>query len=434
MKTPVIEASEQGRVRISLPNELARTNYRRCVTRPYDKYEEQLECFSLRLDKKGWFLSSSYFIGIDWLDEGMTALRILPKFNQASTNMQVDYLSMLHEALIEPQNIDKLEGLLYVDFDRPYIEIPNQDGNILSLFLVTEYVHVLEVITRKGLKKSYYQVEGNVSSKIKGKLLFAQNIQKNHAKGDFSKNYCRHQEYGVDIPENQLLKKALIEASHIIENYTSPSVKTGNLVNILGTILPKWRGVSAPSEIKPISEGNTNTFFKEYTLAIRLAKLILKQASVNQVNNESKTTSTPPYWIDMSKLFEMYVLKLMRQRFNDSVEYHPPRYYNDQEPDYLLHADKDRPAYIVDAKYKRYSEKEVWLPDIRQVSGYARLDEIRRDLMVQGDDLIRCAIIYPDMRAKEELPPDTDWEKEGHYKGIYKVGVRLPVIDSASNQ
>lgn len=422
--TPIIEASEQWQEKsIEVIDGLERDCYMREVLRPGDR--EPSECFSLKKREDAWLLSSSYFIGADWLEEGQSAIRILPKFNTKDGDVQVDYLSMLEEALKEPKNFEHLNGLLFVDFKRPCIDIPQQD-DALSLFLVSEFLSVMSAITKKGLKKAYYQVEENLNSKIKGKMLVAQNIKKNNARGNFSNNYCRYQEYGIDIPENHLLKAALVEAARIVTSYEK-GVDVKHLTDIVQTIKPKWEKVSTKAYPKLLRATKSNAFYKEYPIALRLAQLIMKHASVNQVLHGTKTAKTPPYWIDMSKLFEMYVLRLLRQRFDNKVEYHV-RFLGGQEPDYLLHGDEQRPPYIVDAKYKRYGERPIEVDDIRQVSGYARLKTVRKRLGVQLQSVIPCLIVYPDLDGNDSLPDYKGWSADTYYEEIYKVGIKLPLI------
>ena len=173
-------------------DQLVKESYCRLVKRPGDK--EPSECFSLTKRETGWVMSSSYFVGIDWLEEGKSAVRVKPKFDHEDNQIEINYLSMLEEALKEPKNFDQLDGLLYVDFNRPSIPVPRQD-DMLSLFLVSEFLHVIKRITDKGLRKSYYLVEANQSSKIKGKILIPQNIKKNNIRGNYSDNYCRYQAY-----------------------------------------------------------------------------------------------------------------------------------------------------------------------------------------------------------------------------------------------
>ena len=353
MQHRIIEATEQwdaNVVSLDPHNELSKDSYRKELKRPGDSTAS--ECFSLKKGETGWHMSTSYFIGVDWLDIQKSALRVSPKFNTINDLVEIDYLSMLENALREPKNFQHLDGLLWVDFSQPAITIPRQDDN-LSLFLISEYIQLLAHITAKGLKKAYYFEEENQRSKLKGKILLAQNIKRNNLKGNYADNYCRFQCYGVDIPENRLLKKALTVASHILDGYKEETVK--QLKAIIASIRPRWQHVSSEYDERKISRGKVNPFYKEYPVAINLAKLILRKMSYNQVMHGVSMTTTPPYWIDMSKLFEMYVFALLRNRFGGHVVYHP--HFRGQEPDYHLRVGRGR-AHHAARQLRRHPEQQ----------------------------------------------------------------------------
>ncbi len=169
-----------------------------------------------------------------------------------------------------------------------------------------------------------------------------------------------------------------------------------------------------------------NPFYKEYPIGLHIARILLKHSSYNHILHGVGTTETPPYWIDMSKLFEMYVFEKLRIQFGDDVIYHP--HFRGQEPDYLILQRDERPPYIVDAKYKRYSERPIETDDIRQVSGYARMKAVRSKLQVVDNSLIPCVIIYPDQEMDDELADYNEWTDEGRYLDIFKTGIKLPLI------
>ena len=420
----MIEATEQLGRQIFHSEELdkfALDSYSRKIKRPGD-YESSL-CYSLVKDDNTWRMSTSYFIGVDWLDCPRLSLRISPKFNHQEKQIEIDYLKMLEDALKEPKNFDHLDGLLYVDFNSPSINIPRQD-DVLSLFLLSEFIHIVARITAKGLKKSYYLVEENQHSKVKGKLLIAQNVKKNLVKGNPSDNYCRYQEYGIDIAENRLLKRAMVVGAHVLDCYHENTVY--HLKEILSSIRPYWKRVGDNCDSRTIQDNRVNPFYKEYPIAMRLAKLILRRTSFNQVLHGADMTSTPPYWIDMSKLFEMYVFSKLRERFGDHVIYHP--HFRGQEPDYLLTAENGRPPFIIDAKYKRYGERAIETDDIRQVSGYSRLKSVRKRLGIEDHSLIPCLIIYPEQDSRNSVDAYTEWSEEGRYLDVFKTGIKLPII------
>lgn len=424
MQHLIIEAAEQWTEKVvSLDNqeELQKDFYNKEVKRPGDTSTS--ECFSLKKGEAGWHISTSYFIGVDWLDKYKSALRVTPKFNSVEETIEVDFLGMLESALREPKNFQHLDGLLWVDFKQPGITIPRQEDT-LSLFLISEYVQLLAHITAKGLKKAYYFVEENQRSKLKGKLLLVQNIKHNNLKGNFIDNYCRHQNYGIDIPENRLLKKALDVASRILDGYSEATVR--QLKATITNMRTRWQNVGCECDERKVSGGKVNPFYKEYPIAVNLAKLILRRLSFSQVMHGAAMTTTPPYWIDMSKLFEMYVFALMRNKFGNNIIYHP--HFHGQEPDYLLLSDGEREPYIIDAKYKRYGERPIETDDIRQVSGYARMKTIRKKLGVDNHSLIPCLIVYPHQESLNMMPDEEDWPEEGRYIDIYKVGIKLPIV------
>ena len=89
----MIEATEQLGRQIFHSEELdkfALDSYSRKIKRPGD-YESSL-CYSLVKDDNTWRMSTSYFIGVDWLDCPRLSLRLSPKFNHQEKQIEIDYL------------------------------------------------------------------------------------------------------------------------------------------------------------------------------------------------------------------------------------------------------------------------------------------------------------------------------------------------------
>ena len=84
--------------------------------------------------------------------------------------------------------------------------------------------------------------------------------------------------------------------------------------------MPAFVSVSDDVDIQQIKQFKANAFLKEYTEAIHLVKLILKRygSNINHLNDSAKI-STLPVWIDMSKLFELYVLALLNDTYGRIV-------------------------------------------------------------------------------------------------------------------
>lgn len=371
---------------------------------------------------------SSYFIGIDWIVENELPIYIQPKLN--SPYKEIDYIGMLLAALQEPENLKHLEDLIYIDFHKPYILI-TQKQDILSPFLIAQFLQVLKKIVQKGLKKSYYQVTENLNARIKGKVLVSSNIKRNMTKGRLTHSVCQFQEYGVNCEENKILKKAYLFSRRVIQQYKG--FDTQFLSHILDYVHPAFEFVSDDVDIVKIKNFKSNPLFKEYDQAIKLALIILKRFSYNITQTEQREISTPPFWIDMSKLFELYVFKKLKEAFpeRDEVTYHYT--VQGKELDFLINSPQKGVQMVVDTKYKpRYYNGSVDLEDYRQISGYARLKSVYEKLETDYRQNIDCLIIYPnqtgehlekiDLAQKESLP---------NYVRFYKLGVQLREINKS---
>ena len=167
-----------------------------------DKDKEM--CLSLSRDNDHIFAKGSYFIGLDWLSTGNVAIQVNPKMNEG---YEIDYIRMLNDSLTECENYNHLSDLVTIYFNKPSIKV-SQQQDLLSIFLITEYLNILSLIVKKGLKKSFYIVNENLHNKIKGRIMVGQNMRTNIAKGRITNNVCKYQVYGIDSPENRILKLA----------------------------------------------------------------------------------------------------------------------------------------------------------------------------------------------------------------------------------
>ena len=83
------------------------------------------------------------------------------------------------------------------------------------------------------------------------------------------------------------------------------------------------------------------------------------------------------------------------------------------------------------SKYKpKYENNNISTDDIRQISGYARMQKTYNDLKIQDyTKEISCLVIYSHQNASEDLSKATLRDKlEQEYVEFYKVGIRLPMI------
>ncbi|MGO4822210.1 MULTISPECIES: 5-methylcytosine restriction system specificity protein McrC [unclassified Flavobacterium] len=389
---------------------------------------EKAVCFEINARTRR--IQTSYFIGVDWIIEKEKAIYVEPKLNKNATE-QTDYLKMLFSALKHPEVAKHTEDLFEIKWDKTPIAItPEQD--LLSPLLVVQYLRLVKEIVRKGLKKSYYKVENDLYAKVKGKVMVSQTIKQNLVKNKPLHTYCSYDEFGLNSLENRLLKKALV----FIQRYL-PTIK--NLQNekytteIFNYINPAFEFVSDEVNHHEVKQTKTNVFYKEYDEAIRLAKLILKRFGYNISNTQQKTIQTPPFWIDMSKLFELYVLGLLKDAYGSHVLYgRKEAKLNYGLPDYLI--TKEGIKCIADAKYKPLYNKSgnYDIENIRQLSGYARDEGVFKKLDIDATEIIDCVLIYPlpiESNSSVEFKIDLEQAEDlGTFVKFKKIGVSIPTI------
>ena len=126
----------------------------------------------------------------------------------------------------------------------------------------------------------------------------------------------------------------------------------------------------------------------------------------------------------MSKLFELYVLGLLKDQFGNGVKYHFTK--NGNELDYLLNIQGYQ--MVVDAKYKECYQNYYDIKDIRQLSGYSRITKVYKELGKNENEVIDCLIIYPDQHQGNEDFKDIKLIPIKEFVHFYKVPVKIPII------
>lgn len=366
-------------------------------------------------------VKTSYFIGTCWLEENQLALQVQPKIKD------LDYMSMFLKCFKHPIVSKELSKIYQIDFQKPKIAL-DQDNFEITPLLIVHFLQVVKSIVRKGLKKGYYPVEHTLNAKIKGRIDIGKTLKRHIFKGQNHKTVCAYQEFGLDCLENRLLKKALKFAQFYLANLAKSEIKTKeNLKQTLAYCLAPFEQVGDEIDIRTIKQFKNNAFFKDYTQGLKLAKMILKRFAYNFKNTGTKQ-KTPPFWIDMSLLFELYTYALLLD--DNEVAYQVKGCYG--EVDFLI--DK----MIVDTKYKpkyrNYKNKEPKeyeynINDIRQLAGYGRDEKIRNILGV-SEEIVKCLVIYPNKEGRGSLG-DELWvgaEEVKAFKEFRKIGVKLPQL------
>ncbi len=363
---------------------------------------------------------ASYYIGADWLVENELAVAVLPKMEDT------DFMGMFVAALdVNSQHeADYFSKCYGIQLDKPAIELP-KELNQLTPLLILHYISLLTKLTKRELKKDYITRQENLKSKIKGKILFSKHLQQNIFQHREERIFCQFQDYTSDIPENRLLKKALIFAEQIISRYASFKKRYNDLKPQLNKLSTAFQEVSAEIELYEVRKIRTNKMFKEYNEAIRVAKMILHRFdySLDNVNEENRLS--PPFWIDMARLYEMWVWKRLTEASLHRIDFQKEGFYRKQVADYVIQDE----YLILDAKYKElYANNSSDINDIRELSGNARDERLLFD--VKEDFSPRCIILYPgnsdELESENEKLICEQGSKIHGYRGFYKISVPLP--------
>lgn len=398
--------------------------------------EQQKSEISQHLDLKNNFklglgfdnygnLWSSYYIGIDWIKENESYIAVEPKIEN------LDYVKMFVHCLNHPEISKFIKEIYHIDFQKAQIETQNANWD-LTPFLVVHFLSLVETITKQGLKSNYIVREENLSSKIKGKILFSQQLKKNIVSKREDRIYCRFQEYSIDCLENRLLKKALL----FVQRYTTKHLdkeKYKLLFQKQNRLLSAFENISENISYSETKRIKINALYKEYVEAIDLAKQILRRFGYSYMNtHNTEEKKLPPFWIDMSKLFELYVYSLLKDAYGSKIIYQLSEDGKRQtrgnygDIDFMKLDEK----ILIDTKYKEiYTQDGKYdIDNIRQLSGYARDCEVLKKLDITSDnEVIDCIFIYPDKTANDNLK-NRDLKETSiiQFTKFYKCGIKLP--------
>ncbi|SDE43389.1 5-methylcytosine restriction system specificity protein McrC [Riemerella columbipharyngis] len=135
------------------------------------------------------------------------------------------------------------------------------------------------------------------------------------------------------------------------------------------------------------------------------------------------------FWIDMSKLFELYVYSLLKDAHGSTIQYQPSKDVKRQnhgcygDIDFLKLDEK----ILNDTKYKEVYKDEYKIEDIRQLSGYARDYCIGKNRSIESDKIMDCIIICPDKNANEHFKNKELKETAiKQFTKFYKCRIKLP--------
>lgn len=354
-------------------------------------FEETLyECAPKYLGIHPQKLCASYYIGASWLDE-KHAVVVTPKISN------LDFIEMFSCALKLDAASEYFSKFYAIDLDAKPIKTSVFNNQIAPL-IIFHYVALLKRLTKRGLKKGYVIRNENLQSKIKGKIDISKHIKQNIICKREDRICCKYQEYTPDNIENRILKKALFFAESYISRLRHHN-SFKSLIFAINEIKAHFREVSDSVEIQDLKAVTGNKLYKEYAEGIRLAKMILRNYSYSISETQKDFDYSPVFWIDMARLYEVYVYSKLFERFGSRIKFQVPGCFR-TAVDFVDTETKT----IIDTKYKpRYKDgNQGVIHDIRQLSAYSRDRRILKAMGASQDLIPSCVIIYPDDSIYED--------------------------------
>ena len=394
-----------------------------------DRYDNlNLVRWDKPMEHDPWGYYASYVIVAEWIDD-KEALVVTTKRRME----EIDFLTMFMTCFSSDLSVESFAEIYNIDSEAPAIHAPALKG-VLSPLIV---LHFLGVVSRiKTLKKGYVHYSENLK-KVKGHIQVMKNERKNISSKRFDRIFCNYDEYTVDIPENRLIKKALLFSSQILRIITENHSIGNRCKLMLSKSLALFENVSDEVQIKEVSLIKGHKLFSEYNEAVRLAKLILRRYDYSISKTSSLDENVPPFTLNMSLLYEHYVYGLLNEAYGDKISYQ----FNGKTgfPDFLYCSTGFKA--ILDTKYiPKYESSSLDNNVIRQLSGYSRDIPILHHLGYEDIDEespipnVPCVIIYPKEGRDVKNPfankrlRDLCTTPVRKLARFYKVCVPLPVM------
>lgn len=326
--------AEQGR-------RLARSGVVRAVPSPYDP--------------QSWLIGPAGKVGAARI--GDVEVHITPKLPIARLLFLIGYA--LHDAAWRPEDV----------------ALPEAPG------LVPVMAQVLwrqtERAVHQGLLPGYITLE-ETSYVLRGRLRETEQLRRHH--GLPIPLEIRHDEFTVDLAENQILRTACERILHVPGVDAESSLMLRRLLRDFADVTPLDRRDDVPA-------WQPTRLNARYHIALRLAELVIRATSVEQGTGGVTVNG---FLLDMPRLFEDFVTVALREAlvaaYGGRVDDQDPHHF-DKAGQVLLRPDvvwklRGTPLAVVDAKYK--AEKPVGYPnaDLYQLLAYCTVLDLDRGHLV----------------------------------------------------
>lgn len=233
------------------------------------------------------------------------------------------------------------------------------------------YLNEVERLVKKGMIKKYRKNQSNQNA-LKGKLLFAQNIQQNLVHKE--RFYCEHQVYDKNHLLHQILYKGLL----VLKTFVNDSLK-----DKLNRLLFEFQDIENINiQKKHFDKIIIDRKNHDYQKAIDVAKIIILNysPSLNYGNDNLLTLL-----FDMNTLWEEYIFRILQKHKTDEIEIsfqNSDKFWENKRirPDIVLKTEYE--TFVIDTKWKIIEANNPSDDDLKQMFVYNLHWEAEKTLLL----------------------------------------------------
>ena len=237
-------------------------------------------------------------------------------------------------------------------------QLKKRHHSILDVYFEL-YLAEIERLVNKGLIKRYQKNQSNQNA-LKGKLLFAKNIQQNLVHRE--RFYCEHQVYD----RNHLLHQILYKGLRILKTFVNDALK-----DRLNRLLFEFQEIEnieiSEKHFRKIVFDRKNS---DYQKAFDIAKIIILNYSPS-LNYGSENLLTLLF--DMNALWEEYIFRILQKHKKDEEKVSrqdSKKFWKNKciRPDIILQIEQK--TFVIDTKWKIIETNNPSDEDLKQMFVY----------------------------------------------------------------
>ncbi|CEN54074.1 McrC family protein [Capnocytophaga canis] len=310
------------------------------------KFNEQHQNKYFTIIHKGIRFGS--YVGV--IQIGGLTIEILPK---------ADHRADADKNLWQNVLLNMLKVCKYIQVDSvSETQLKKRYHSILDVYFEL-YLNEIERLVKKGLIKKYQKKQSNQNA-LKGKLLFAKNIQQNLVHKE--RFYCEHQVYD----KNHLLHQILYQGLRLLKTFVNDALK-----DKLNRLLFEFQEVEnieiGEKHFRKIVIDRKNN---DYQKAIDIAKVIILNYSPS-LNYGSEHLLTLLF--DMNALWEEYIFRIFQKHKTDEMQLsfqNSDKFWENKSirPDIVLKTNQE--TFVIDTKWKIIEANNPSDEDLKQMFVY----------------------------------------------------------------